>query len=298
MTFATSTNLSPNHYNGRQGHTPIVIGIHTMEAPEAGSTAEDVARYFGNPALEASSHWCVDDNSRVRVVNDSDAAWTMPPLNDQSLNVEIAGYAAQSMTQWHDVYSAEALDIAALCCAEWCHKYGIPIRHLTDTQIRAGNKGFVGHIDVNRVYHASDHTDPGANFPWTEFLAKVTAHYDNMPQPPTGSCKPLQQALGFSQEGIDGVWGPDTDKRVMTIRWAYSDQFPNTVKYAQMAVKDPVQNGEWGTASKAYLAKAIIRVQAALTGMGYDPKVTAITRGSWNASTETAFEAARKHFHG
>jgi N-acetyl-anhydromuramyl-L-alanine amidase AmpD len=288
----TTINLTNRHYAGRNGSKPTVIGIHTMEAPEAGGTAEAVANYF--KTIDASAHWCVDDNSRVRVVMDEDGAWTMPPLNNTSLNVEMAGYASQSPGQWADAYSEETLDNVALCVAEWCHKYGIPIRHLTDDQIRAGNKGIAGHIDVNRVFHASDHTDPGLNFPWKEFLTKVTAHYDNMPsQGSAPDCKPLQQALGFSSNGVDGIWGHDTDKRIQTVRWSTKLQFPNGVSFAQMCVRTP-STGEWDAVSSVALAKEITRIQAAFVTMGYAIKDKA---GVWGSSTESAYQAARNRFY-
>lgn len=293
MTFGpvTTTNLTDRHYKGRNGLTPTIIGIHTMEAPEAGTTAESVANYF--KTIDASAHWCVDDNSRVRVVMDDDGAWTMPPLNNISLNVEMAGYASQSTAQWADVYSEETLDNVALCVAEWCHKYGIPIRHLTDDQIRAGNKGIVGHVDVNRVFHASDHTDPGPNFPWKEFLSKVTAHYDNMPAPQASDCRVLQQALGFSGADVDGIWGHDTDKRIQTVRWATRLQFPNGVAFAQMCVRTP-STGNWDAVSSLALTHEVGRIQAAFNSMGF---VVKDKIGIWDASTESAYEATRKRFY-
>jgi N-acetyl-anhydromuramyl-L-alanine amidase AmpD len=172
----TTSRFSPNHYIGRLGQHIRLVGVHTMEAQEAGNTAESVAAFFGNPALQASAHWCVDDNSRVRVVHDRDAAWTMPPVNQKSLNIEIAGFAAQNNRQWHDPYSLEALNIAALCAAEWVQKYRLPIRRLTSDEIAADARGFVGHRDINAVFHKSDHTDPGPDFPWDDFLDMVRVH--------------------------------------------------------------------------------------------------------------------------
>lgn len=294
MTFGpvTKTNLTTMRYQGRNGLKPTIIGIHTMEAPEAGTTAENVAAYF--KTVQASAHWCVDDDSRVRVVMDEDAAWTMPPLNNVSLNVEMAGYASQTPGQWADPYSERTLDNVALCVAEWCHKYGIPIRHLTYDQIRAGNKGIAGHVDVNHVFHASDHTDPGPNFPWTEFLSKVTAHYDNMPaQVNHGDCKPLQVALGFGPAGVDGIWGHDTDERIQTVRWATRRQFPNGVAFAQTCVRTP-STGTWDKTSEDALAKEVARVQAAFTTMGFSIKDTI---GTWEATTEIAYVTSRKRFY-
>lgn len=177
MTALHTTNLlSGNHYVGRRGSHIRLVGIHTMEAPEAGTTAESVAAYFGKSAIQASAHWCVDDNSRVRVVHDRDGAWTMPPVNEKSLNIELAGFAGQTEQQWHDSYSSGELDIAAICAAEWVIKYKLPIKHLSHAEIAADHRGFVGHVDVNAVFHASDHTDPGPNFPWESFLASVRHH--------------------------------------------------------------------------------------------------------------------------
>lgn len=294
MTFGlvTKTNLTTMRYQGRNGLKPTIIGIHTMEAPEAGTTAEAVANYF--KTVQASSHWCVDDDSRVRVVMDEDAAWTMPPLNNVSLNVEMAGYASQTRAQWADSYSERTLDNVALCVAEWCHKFGIPIRHLTDDQIRAGNKGLAGHIDVNRVFHASDHTDPGPNFPWTEFLSKVTAHYDNMPaQGNSGDCRPLQLALGFEPARVDDIWGHDTDERIQTVRWATRLQFPNGVAFAQACVRTS-STGRWDEVSSKALSKEVMRIQAAFAVMGYTVKDKP---GVWDASTENAYLASRKRFY-
>src|ERR1700761_6886537 len=168
----TKTILSPNKYDGRS--EPITwIAMHTAESPEQEGDAVAVADYFSNSSVQASSHWCVDDDTQVRVVNDGDTAWTIGIGNPWTLNIELAGYAAQTPAQWDDAYSRKCLDVAAQACADWVIKYEIPVKHLSDTEIRAYNKGFLGHVDYNRVFNAGDHTDPGPNFPWDYFLGRV-----------------------------------------------------------------------------------------------------------------------------
>lgn len=225
----TTTNLTTNRYQGRAGGRVDLIAVHTMEAKELPQTAENVANYFKNPAVKASAQWCIDNNSRVRSVNDGDTAWTLPGANSRSLNMELAGYAKQTPEDWQDAYSIDMLEIAALSAAEWVIKYGVPIRRLTDDQIRNNEKGFVGHVDVNRVYKKSTHWDPGPSFPWDYFLgrvrvfvAKLDGEIAEIPSAPT----PTWDNKGYSQSYIkarqeqlnqlgynldpDGIRGPAT----------------------------------------------------------------------------------------
>jgi len=169
MSFTTVTDLK-NRTLVRSDDRDL-IAIHTMEAPEGSQTAENVASYFKR--VMADSHWCADNNSRVRVIPDWAIAWTLPGANSRSLNLEFAGYAKQTKVDWEDAYSIDMLEVGAYCAAEWVIKYGIPIRRLTDSQIASGEKGFVGHVDANRVYRQSSHWDPGPSFPWAYFLDRV-----------------------------------------------------------------------------------------------------------------------------
>lgn len=234
----TRTNLTHQKSTGRYGNDIDIIGVHTMEAPEGAQTAENVANYF--KTVKASSHWCVDNNSRVRVVNDEDTAWTLPGANTRSLNIELAGYAKQSPNDWADAYSVSMLEIAALCCAEWCKKYGIPVRRLSLAQIRNGEKGFAGHVDVNFVYRKSTHWDPGPGFPWTYFLSRVNDYLNalnngtapSIPSTPDWDNKGFSLAyiqkiqrllnkLGYNLL-VDGVLGPITTNAVLNFQKAHS----------------------------------------------------------------------------
>jgi N-acetylmuramoyl-L-alanine amidase len=290
----TLTILSPNHYKGRSGN-PTLIGIHTMEAPEVQGTAIAVANWFRDPSVNASAHWCVDDDTRVRCVADEDAAWSMPPTNDYSLNVEMAGYAAQNGAQWDDSYSLAVMDNAALCVAEWSRKYGIPVRHLTDAEIRDGGHGIVGHADINRVYHDSDHVDPGSSFPWDQFLGMVNKHLGPpQPKPPAiPNCTALQKAVHCNP---DNMWGAITDAHctaVISATYFGGNKFPNGTKFAQACV-GAVQDGIWGPNSQAALIATVKTTQLALGRMGFSPGPA---DGIWGVNTNKAYEAARTACH-
>lgn len=155
-----------------------LLVIHDMEAPEKGSTAEAVAAYFARlGAPKASAHYCIDNNSTVQCVRDVDVAWAAPNANHDGLHFEHAGYASQSMSDWLDPYGKAMLNVSAKLVAAKCKQYGIPVRLLSAAQVRAGLKGITGHGQITDAYPGTgSHTDPGRNFPWRYYIARVNAY--------------------------------------------------------------------------------------------------------------------------
>lgn len=158
-----------------KGRKVRVVVIHDMEFFERGDTAEVIAHDFNTrPASsKASAHICVDNNSIVQCVYDSDVAYAAPGCNSDGIQIELAGYGNQSRAQWMDQYSVSVLSLAADATAQYCIKFAIPVVHLTNAQLKAGKKGIVGHYQVSEVYKKSDHSDPGKDFPWDVFMAMV-----------------------------------------------------------------------------------------------------------------------------
>jgi hypothetical protein len=190
------TIASPNKYTGRIEPIEVVV-IHTMEAPEGPQTAENIAAYFAKPATKASAHVCVDSDSEVRCVPDADTAWAAPGANANGLQLELAGYARQTAAEWDDVYSRAMLERAAVVAASWATAYGIPVRHLSVAELKAGARGFVAHDDVSKAFKKSTHWDPGPAFPWDAFLTRVAQL--------AGGAPPAPAAPGATFHGIPGV---------------------------------------------------------------------------------------------
>jgi N-acetyl-anhydromuramyl-L-alanine amidase AmpD len=168
-----------NFTAGRNGKTPRMIVLHTMETPETAGRAHQVATWFaGATAPQASAHYCVDNADIVQCVKNEDTAWAVDDydLNQQSISIELAGAASQTSAQWHDTYStAEFAKLVELSKA-LASQYGIPAVHLTAAQILDGKtKGYAYHADITAAKKiAGGHTDPGANFPIAEFLKAVS----------------------------------------------------------------------------------------------------------------------------
>lgn len=226
--------LSPNKYDGRIKPIRLIV-IHDMEVSEVDtSTAENVANYFAKPTTRASAHVCVDVDSAVRCVIDTDTAWAAPGANADGLQVELAGFASQTREDWQDAASMSIMTNAAEVVAGWVSAWGIPVQHLSVDQIMAGQKGIVGHIDVTYAYHQSDHTDPGTGFPWDVFLGLVnqklnvtgTAPSSPPPAPPTDT-RP-RNADGSLRIDEDGVRGPQTISRWQEVMGTPIDGFIST----------------------------------------------------------------------
>lgn len=289
---ATSINLSPNKYEIRNEPVSLIV-LHTAEAPERADTAEAVANYFKNPATKASAHWCVDSDSRVRCVYDTAAAWAVPPVNNRALSLEFAGYANQTTVNWMDPYSLATLDVGALCVAEWCDQFDIPIRRLGTAALLAGEKGIAGHADVNQAFRGSTHTDPGAGFPWDYFLARVAGKHPFNGNSLLPSCVELQRAV---RTPADNKWGEATDRNgdavVAASAWD-GIHFPYGVKFTQ-GVVGTIADGNWGPRSAAAHTATVKNMQLALKNMGFKP---GFADGVWGPATNAAYEAARSTCH-
>ena len=155
-----------------------VVVIHTAECPRTAKAAEGVANYFKNVDRKASAHITIDSDSIVQSVKDNNVAFAAPGVNRDGVQIELAGYAKQTKSDWLDVYGLKLLDRAADATAQYCLKYDLPIKHLTDEELAAGARGLIGHVQASRVYKRSTHTDPGVNFPWGYFIEQVAAFAD------------------------------------------------------------------------------------------------------------------------
>jgi peptidoglycan hydrolase-like protein with peptidoglycan-binding domain len=169
--------VQAKHFGKGRGARIDTVVLHTMEAAEKPETAERVAAWFGGPnAPVASAHYCVDADSIVQCVRESDTAFHAPGVNQRSIGVEHAGFAAQSAEDWADVYSETMLRRSASLVASVCGRYGIPIAYIDEAALKAGASGITTHAAVSRAFKKSTHTDPGPSFPLEHYLAMVREH--------------------------------------------------------------------------------------------------------------------------
>lgn len=149
------------------------IVFHTMEAPEKGRTALNVANYFATSA-PASAHYCVDADSVVQCVDERSVAWHAPGANRAGIGVEHAGYARQTAEEWADEYSTAMLRRSAALVALLCVRWGIPPVLVDAGGLARGERGITTHKAVTDAFNAGrGHYDPGPAWPGPWYVARV-----------------------------------------------------------------------------------------------------------------------------
>jgi hypothetical protein len=210
-----STILSPNRYVGRRAPIRVIV-LHTMEVDENDpNVAEAVGNAFANPARQASAHVGVDTDSECRYVADTDTAWAAPGVNNDGLQLEMAGRAGQTTGDWTDAASKKILERGAQRTATWCRTYGIPPRRLSNAELAAGGRGIIDHNQASQVYGGT-HWDCGPNFPWASFLARIVYLVGGAVAKP--QTKPAVQPLAKIHLVVDGIFGPRSRAREQ--QWA------------------------------------------------------------------------------
>lgn len=166
--------MEAKHFTVAHRATVHWVVIHTMEAAETSTTAERVSRWASklNPdAPRVSWHYAVDDDTIVQMVHEAHVAWAAPNMNRYGIQIELAGYARQTAAEWDDAFSRAQLDLTALLCAHVCKRWNIPARHLTVEELRAGERGIVGHWDGTKAFKvAGGHVDPGPAYPFDRLV--------------------------------------------------------------------------------------------------------------------------------
>lgn len=164
-----------------QGKSTVrLIVLHTAE----GAKDEiELGNFFHGTTAGSSNAGVGQDGGYAQYVNYSDTAWTNPPVNANSDTLEMCGFAAWSRSTW--LQHTRMLDAAAHWVAWRAAVRQIPIKRVTGHELAVG-KGVCAHIDVNNVYHDSEHWDCGPNFPWDYLIGKAA----EIASVPTGPARP------------------------------------------------------------------------------------------------------------
>jgi N-acetylmuramoyl-L-alanine amidase len=153
-----------------------VVVVHTAEnTPDFvafDGAAESVARFIRTRATAGSYHDIVDSDSALNLVPyDCEAFQDGTGSNSHAYGISMATRAdvwPLAPKAWRDGAIRQAA-AAARRYANWLrssHGVEIPARRINREQSERGVPGFISHAERD----PSRRTDPGAAFPWTQFL--------------------------------------------------------------------------------------------------------------------------------
>lgn len=192
--------VGPAAHTSTGSNQPIHrIVIHCTVSPCVPGGARATAAYFRTQASGGSAHYVVDPSEAVQVVYDDTIAWHAPP-NANSIGVELTdslvsqSWDKTNANRWQNPAHQAMLNRAADLVAQLALAYGVPIRRLSSADLLAGKHGICGHVDVSQAWHQSDHWDPGASFPWDQFMALVKASAAKFQAPPPAPAAATKRA--------------------------------------------------------------------------------------------------------
>lgn len=255
-------------------------GIHTAESvlDQVGSDtgAEGVAEFIANRGDPGSYHDVGDSDSAVAVVPPQwEAFHCRGGPNRWSLSYSFAcrttdwvRMAPERRAGFLTVGARRVVDrIEWIETQAGWNRGRFPIRRITKAQAEAGVGGFFAHADMDPTRR----TDPGLEFPWSEFLALVGEEYDRRhnegddEMAKTWSLNDLGATLdnvgAFYERDAVKHLPPDTDWRAVDFRTtvlagrdAWHDEVVKTLKAGQDPIK-LLEFVEWALANPEAAAK-------------------------------------------
>lgn len=220
---------SPNHYDGRGGHSVTHITLHIMAGYLAGTDT-----VFTNPASQASAHYGIGSDGTIhQYVSESDGSYSDANYesNNSTISIEHEGGTPQaSCTQ-------ACMNASARLCADIARRYGLG---------RLWHDGTRGNVWLHREISGTDHaTCPdlapnGLDINYVINKANEILEGDNMS---------AEDVWNFRQNGVlmrDRVQGTDaaanaTKKELFRLsQW---DKNTHASALGNLVVEQPVQGG-------------------------------------------------------
>lgn len=234
----------------------IIIHV-TVNAP--GTPAENVANYQIR-SQSGSYHELTDTTIKHLIENTDDwFTWSSGNYgNDVGLHRSFVLRGTETRVQW--LQYDKMLREAAKRDAEWCRKYNIPPVKLTAADLRAGKKGFAGHLETGQAWGGTDHVDPGTGFPWDIYLGYVRDYLNGTTKKEEGDVLTTKFFTDFLKGFIGPVISDVKDIRQQFTGGRDAGEYPGW-SISQLVKNYQAKPGDSGTVPEM-LAVALTEIHA------------------------------------
>jgi N-acetyl-anhydromuramyl-L-alanine amidase AmpD len=213
--------MPPKSWDNTNRSSVQLVVIHTTEGSAHSQSAEDGAHYDQNRTDGTSTHYFHDSDSTIQCVHSADQAHAARTQgNKRGIQHELCTKA--NSANWSDSYHQAMLRRAAKQAARDAEKWGIPVKKLSSNQVASGVKGFCGHVDITYAFPQDNgtHTDPGSNFPWSQFLGMVQDELEGIDMTETQMRDIIRDELGkFFPEVSNGDVNETSESRIGNQTW-------------------------------------------------------------------------------
>lgn len=166
---------TPRNHSG-SGNKPIRrVVIHSAVMPCEPGRARQLGQMNSAGSTGGSWHYSTDPDDTFQCSWDSFVCWHAPP-NSHSIGIEMADNPSRIPGRWVKANQRKMLERTAKLTAQLCAAYGLPVRFLTVSDLKAGRTGITTHNNVSRAFGQSSHWDPGA-WPRRRFMRAVRRHH-------------------------------------------------------------------------------------------------------------------------
>lgn len=253
---------SPNHYNGRNGHSVTHITLHIMAGYLTGTDS-----VFANPASQASAHYGIGADGTIhQYVSETDGSYSDANYisNNSTISIEHEGGIPQAPC------TQACINASARLCADIAQRYGLG---------KLWHDGTKGNVWLHREISGTDHAtcpDLAPNgLPYQQIIDKANAILDGKTTNQKGKENMAEMLFNNTDTGKVYYWNILTGVKYIGV----PDQL-EILKAAGVPMHETSSKGPWMTRAQEITDNTLTRITATINAQAAAIKALSESMGA------------------
>lgn len=253
---------SPNHYNGRNGHSVTHITLHIMAGYLTGTDS-----VFANPASQASAHYGIGADGTIhQYVSETDGSYSDANYisNNSTISIEHEGGIPQAPC------TQACINASARLCADIAQRYGLG---------KLWHDGTKGNVWLHREISGTDHAtcpDLAPNgLPYQQIIDKANAILDGKTTNQEGKENMAEMLFNDTDTGKVYYWNILTGVKYIGV----PDQL-EILKAAGVPMHETSSKGPWMTRAQEITDNTLTRITATINAQAAAIKALSESMGA------------------